>query len=70
MCNNFLKTLNEVKNIMGEEAVFKLLEGKSAIELFKLISKDKPVCKNSELSEKRRAAANARWKKYREGKKN
>lgn len=43
----------------------------TAGELFKRISKDKRVTeKNSDLSEKRRAAANARWKKYRECKKN
>ena len=62
MTKNFLKTLNDVKDEMGEEAVFKLLDGMTAIDLFKRISKDKRVTeKDNDLSEKRRAAANARW---------
>lgn len=69
MCKNFLKTLNDVKDVMGEEAVLRLLEGMSAGELFKLISKDKPVAeKKNDISDKMRKVVEARWAKKREGK--
>lgn len=68
MCKNFLKTLNDVKDVMGEESVLKLLEGMSAGELFKLISKDKPVTeKKNDISDKMRKVVEARWAKKREG---
>ena len=68
MCKNFLKTLNDVKDVMGEESVLRLLEGMSAGELFKLISKDKPVAeKKNDISDKMRKVVEARWAKKREG---
>lgn len=68
MCKNFLKTLNDVKDVMGEESVLRLLEGMSAGELFKLISKDKPVTeKKNDISDKMRKVVEARWAKKREG---
>ena len=67
MCKNFLKTLNDVKDVMGEEAVLRLLEGMSAGELFKLISKYKPVAeKKNDISDKMRKVVEARWAKKRE----
>ena len=70
MCKNFIKSLKYVIKVLGKERVAKALEGMTADELLDLIMQYKPICKNKELSEKRRAAANARWKKYREGNKN
>lgn len=71
MCKNFIKSLKDVTEVLGKERMAKDLEGMTANELLDLIMQDKPLfSKDNDLSEKRRAAANARWKKYRECKKN
>lgn len=62
MCKNFIKSLKDVTEVLGKERMAKALEGITANELLDLIMQDKPLfSKDSELSEKRRAAANARW---------
>lgn len=62
MCKNFIKSLKDVTEVLGKERMAKALEGMTANELLDLIMQDKPLfSKDNELSEKRRAAANARW---------
>ena len=62
MCKNFIKSLKDVTEVLGKERMTKALEGMTASDLLDLIMQDKPLfSKDSELSEKRRAAANARW---------
>lgn len=62
MCKNFIKSLKETTEILGKERMDKALEGMTASELLDLIMQNKPLfSKDNDLSEKRRAAANARW---------
>lgn len=70
MSKDIIKSLKYVIKVLGKERVAKAFEDMTADELLDIIMHDKPICKNKELSEKRRAAANARWKKYRAGKNN
>lgn len=68
MSKDIIKSFKYLIKVLGKERMDKALEGMTADELLDLIVNYKP--KDSELSEKRRAAANARWKKYRAGKNN